>query len=123
MSVESKLPYTHIMEILKYSNDNDISLINKDIYNIIYERRKETTKRELVYLFEIFKDNIMNEYLLIYMDYNIYTTILDLKNFLYEYLLEINRDIQLRLTNKILNNNQYLLEINWFEETVYIDYL
>ena len=123
MSLGSKLPYTHVMEILKYSNDNDISLVNKDIYNIIYERRKETTKRELVYLFEIFKDNIMNNFLLIYMDYNIYTTILDLKTFLYEYLLEINRDIQLRSSNKILNDNQYMVEINWFEETVYIDYL
>lgn len=123
MSSGIKIPYTHVMEILKYSNDNDISLVNKDIYNVIYERRKETTKRELVYLFEIFKDNIMNEYLLIYMDYNIYTTILELKKFLYNYLLEINRDIQLRLCNKILKDDMHLTEINWFEETIYIDYL
>tara|TARA_B110000967_G_C18709608_1_gene472014 strand:- start:402 stop:788 length:387 start_codon:yes stop_codon:yes gene_type:complete len=119
------LPYVTVMELLQYSNDDDktLALINKDMYDIIYERRKETTKTELVYLFEIFKHTISSEFLLIFMNYNIYSTVCELKQFLYDYLNEDEFIIQLRNENTILNNTIRVAQINWFEETVYIDYL
>jgi len=119
------LPYVIVMELLQYSNDDDktLALINKDMYDIIYERRKETTKTELVYMFEMFKHNISNEFLLIFMNYNIYSTIFELKLFLYDYLKDYESIIQLRKENTILNNNMRVSQIDWFEETVYIDYL
>mgnify|MGYP006131623965 CR=1 FL=1 len=119
------LPYVNVMELLQYSNDDDktLALINKDMYDIIYERRKTTTKTELVYLFEIFKHNISNEFLLIFLNYNIYSTIYELKQFLYDYLNEDNYIIQLRIENTILNDTLRVAQIDWFEETVYIDYL
>ena len=119
------LPYVNVMELLQYSNDDDktLALINKDMYDIIYERRKETTKTELVYLFEIFKHTISSEFLLIFMNYNIYSTVCELKQFLYDYLNEDEFIIQLRNENTILNNTIRVAQINWFEETVYIDYL
>ena len=119
------LPYVNVMELLQYSNDDDktLTLINKDMYDIIYERRKETTKTELVYLFEMFKINISSEFLLIFLNYNIYSTIYELKQFLYDYLNEDNYIIQLRIENTILNDTLRVAQIDWFEETVYIDYL
>jgi len=119
------LPYVNVMELLQYSNDDDktLALINKDMYDIIYERRKETTKTELVYLFEMFKINISSEFLLIFLNYNIYSTIYELKQFLYDYLNEDNYIIQLRIENTILNDTLRVAQIDWFEETVYIDYL
>lgn len=119
------LPYVNVMELLQYSNDDDktLALINKDMYDIIYERRKTTTKTELVYLFEMFKNNISSEFLLICMNYNIYSTIFELKQFLYDYLNEEEFIIQLRIENTILNNTIRVAQIDWFEETVYIDYL
>ena len=119
------LPYVTVMELLQYSNDDDktLALINKDMYDIIYERRKTTTKTDLVYLFEMFKNNISSEFLLIFMNYNIYSTIFELKQFLYDYLNEEEFIIQLRIENTILNNTIRVAQIDWFEETIYIDYL
>ena len=121
----SILPYVNVMKIFQYSNDDDktLALINNDMYDIIYERRKETTKMELVYLFEIFKDNINNEFLLLCMNYNIYSVISELKEFIYDYLNEENDEIQLRIDNTIITNDIRIAQIDWFEETVYIDYL
>ena len=45
------------------------------------------------------------------------------KQFLYDYLNEDEFIIQLRNENTILNNTIRVAQINWFEETVYIDYL
>ena len=87
----------------------------KDMYNIIYERRKETTKTELVYLFEIFKDNINNEFLLLCMNYNIYSVISELKEVIYDNLNEESCEIQLRTDNTIIDDTIRMGQIDWFE--------